>query len=88
MITKVAQSYIYYEDKLFYISTINRQSSAMITDPPWYTETFVWELDPNNPTNVGDLVHESSSNFMNDITSHFETCMQFFENGKANKEDE
>lgn len=87
MITKVAQSYIFNEDRLFFVSTVNRQSSAMITNPPWYSETFVWELDSNNPTDTGNLVHESSS-CLNDITNHFNICMQFFKNGEANKEDE
>jgi hypothetical protein len=87
VITKVAQSYRFHKDRLFFVSTINRQSSAMITDPPWYSETFVWELDPDNPTSTGNLVHESSSH-LNDIANHLEISRQFFKNGKANEEDE
>lgn len=40
---KLCHSFVYFEDKCFYVSTINRDSSAMTGGR--YAETIVWEYD-------------------------------------------
>jgi len=41
-----------------YVSTIFRQSSAAINDPPWYYETIIWNYDPENKTmlNIAHMI--------------------------------
>ena len=44
MSEKYLQTYI---KGKYCVSTIYRESSVSIPNPPWYYETFVWDLDPD-----------------------------------------
>lgn len=43
--SKLIQSYVYYKDKVFFVSTINRQSSAIMSYGGEYAETIAFEWD-------------------------------------------
>lgn len=40
---KLAQSYVYYKEKIFFVSTINRKSSVIYDNTHIYSETIVME---------------------------------------------
>ncbi len=43
---KLLKSYVFHGDQCFYVSTIERDSSALVEPPPpRYAETLVWEYD-------------------------------------------
>ncbi len=80
----LAKSYALHRDKCFFISTINRDSSAM-DGPSRYAETMVWEYNYET-SERGKMV------FMDDgsegsIRTHIKTLQQFCEHGKPPKED-
>ena len=41
---RIIKSYVWHENKCFFVSTIERDSSAML-GPRRYNETLVWEYD-------------------------------------------
>lgn len=41
----VIQSYLFFGDVGFFVSTIERDSSAAVSPPPRFFETMVWEWD-------------------------------------------
>ena len=66
---QVIQSYIFQK---WMVSTIHRQSSALMYDPPWFYETIVWEWDGETRTR-GKIVHEAGC----DTTAeHFAICQK------------
>lgn len=42
---RVMKSYVWHGEKCFFVSTIERDSSAAILPSPRYNETMVWEYD-------------------------------------------
>ena len=62
---RIIQSYV--KDKWF-VSTIYRQSSVAMSDPPWFYETIVWEWDAAT-RNRGALIHSTSG-----LQAHFDIC--------------
>lgn len=42
---KLAQTYVWHNNEAFFVSTINRQSSASLAYGHIYAETLVWEWD-------------------------------------------
>jgi hypothetical protein len=45
MSDKVMQSYVWHDGKCFFVSTIDRQSSAALSQGGTYAETLVWDYD-------------------------------------------
>ena len=43
-----------YVCECYIVSTLYRQSSAMINSPPWYYETLVWEYDKATYRHLGE----------------------------------
>ena len=43
--SKIIQSYVWYKNKCFFVSTVNRESSATSLYDPIYAETIVWDYD-------------------------------------------
>lgn len=75
MTNKLIQSYIWHDDKCFFVSTINRESSAMYAAGSRYAETMVWECDV--------ITHERKDTFIgqdealeDDITMHLKVCLR------------
>ncbi len=77
MSKKLIQSYVL--DKYF-ISTIHRQSSALVDEPyNWYYETIVWEWDAVAKKR-GSLVAEYASRTVEQaLENHFNICKQIRE---------
>lgn len=42
---RVIKSFVWHGDKCFFVSTIERDSSAPILPTPRYNETLIWEYD-------------------------------------------
>jgi len=50
------QSYVHHEGKCFMVSTITRDSSAILR-PERYNETLIWEYDMEKRERVGGPIH-------------------------------
>lgn len=48
---RLAKTYVWHDGKCWFVSTINRESSAMAI---WYAETLVW-------TSAGDLIYQGEA---------------------------
>lgn len=59
---RLIKSYVWHGDDCFFVSTIERDSSAAIKPPvPRFAETLVWEYDWD-AVKRGHLVHQRGSN--------------------------
>lgn len=77
------QSYVYFEDKCFFVSTINRRSSAAAY-PCIYSETLIWNFD-SIKKELGSLIGESSGG-EGSIRTHIKICELIFQTGKCEEE--
>lgn len=57
---QLAKSFISTNDKHYFISTINRESSAMLAHGSIYAETIAWEWNPETNTR-GEQVKQDES---------------------------
>ena len=80
------QSYVHHHDKVFFVSTINRKSSAVLSYDAVYAETFVWEWDEKTQTR-GEQVGQDSDG-EDCIRMHLNLCKRFFEHGKQHEDEE
>ena len=55
----VIKTYVWHEDKCFFVSTIERESSAM-GNPSRYNETMVWEYNWD-ASERGALIHQDEA---------------------------
>lgn len=85
MSNKVMQSYVWHEDKCFFVSTINRASSAAIAYEHIYAETMVWTWDAERAER-GELVWQGED-IKGGISTHLLACKNLHEFG-AIKDDE
>lgn len=77
---KVIQSHVWYGEKQFFVSTINRESSSPYNHGGTYSETFAWEW-PEGATERGKMVGQDEAG--TDATHvHFKVCKQLAEHGK------
>jgi hypothetical protein len=83
------QTYVFFssetqEDKAFFVSTIDRESSSMYGGR--YAETIVWEWD--NTTKVrGDIVHMGEGS-QGSIRTHFNICEKLYKDGTMQTDEE
>ena len=79
---KLVQTYV--ADRWF-VSTIYRQSSACMNNPPWYYETIIWEYDPETRKR-GRMYQTSGSHYgaVVAMKAHAAICVTMVE--KAAKE--
>ena len=82
MSNTLIQSYVWHDGKCFFVSTINRESSAMYAAGSRYAETMVWECDA--------ITHERKNPFIgqdealeDDITMHLKMCLKLHLHGSA-----
>tara|TARA_R110000772_G_scaffold249530_2_gene363877 strand:+ start:45639 stop:45893 length:255 start_codon:yes stop_codon:yes gene_type:complete len=81
MLKSIAKSYVWNKDKCFFISTINRESSADIESPPRiYAETLVWEYEWDTKVR-GNIVAQTES-FKDSIKGHIMMSERLREFGK------
>lgn len=77
--TKLMQSYVWYGEQCFFVSTINRESSAML-GPGIYAETMVWEHD-ETINKQGRLIGQDEG-ARGTVTKHIRICQRLIETGK------
>jgi len=78
--TPVIHSYVYHGPLCWYVSTIERDSSAMVEPPPLrYNETIVWEWD-QVARKRGELIYDNGA-CKGVITQHMAICRYLFERG-------
>ena len=81
---KIAQTYVWHEGQCYFVSTINRESSAMLA-PGVYSETMAWEYDYDNRQR-GELIFEGS-HVRNGVRLHQTTVENLRRSGKPEKEE-
>jgi hypothetical protein len=75
----LCQSYVSYEGQEYFVSTINRTSSAYYGGPLIYAETLVWEYD-RTINQRGDLVLERDD-LRDSIRMHVKVVEDIFNHG-------
>jgi hypothetical protein len=76
----LAQTYVQHKGRWFFVSTINRRSSAMTETELWYAETLVWEWNPETRKR-GRMVGQCEG-ARNSIVTHQEVMGQLYHYGK------
>ena len=75
------QSYVPHGDKWFFVSTINRESSAALAYGNTYAETMVWEFDFVTKER-GRLVWQDGAG-TDSLSGHFKACKRLYETGSC-----
>ena len=78
-------SYVKYEDKWFFVSSINRMCSSDY--PIMFSETMVWEWDKEKNERLNSILGEFSS-FTNSSVQHFRVVDNLLTNGNCEIEEE
>ena len=73
------KTYAWHGDKCFFVSTIERDSSAMVHPPPRFNETLVWDYDYATSVKA-EIVAMAGGGPAFD--QHFEVCRQLCAHGK------
>jgi hypothetical protein len=77
----VIASYVRHGGGRFFVSTIERNSSAAAAPDHRYYETLVWTWDSATRLR-GDLIH-SSSGPLGSLREHFRICEAYRDTGRA-----
>lgn len=56
----VIKTYVWHDGKCYFVSTIERDSSAAIIPAPRFNETIVWEYDWKTATR-GKMIHQEDA---------------------------
>ena len=80
MDNSVIKSYVWHNGKCFFVSTIERDSSAML-NPGRYNETIVWEYDWAKAER-GKMIHQGEDG-KGCIGTHLRVCKDFYLCGMA-----
>ena len=78
MSDKVIQSYVFHNEKRYFVSTIERDSSAMAY-PSRYNETIVWEWKEGEAERGEMLLQDED--IKGSIKKHLEICSNIYKNG-------
>jgi hypothetical protein len=73
--THVIQSHVWHGDHCYFVSTIDRESSAALAYGARYWETLVWRWEGGERT---DLLHQAEGR-----RAHFNICQQLIEHGEG-----
>lgn len=79
---KLIQSYVWHGERVFMVSTIDRESSAMGYGPMVYAETMVWECEQHSPHNRRPEILWQGEDCRGSIACHMSVCKHLFETGK------
>lgn len=77
---KVIQSYVFRDDGAFFVSTMNRESSAPEAVGFGYAETIAWRWDPQT-RDRGEMIGMDSC-AAGSITTHQRRCRELHDTGK------
>jgi hypothetical protein len=75
---RLIKSYVWHGDECFFVSTCDRDSSAML-GPRRYAETIVWGFDWEK-NEKGGLLYQDSS-YEGSIKIHIRTCERIYSDG-------
>lgn len=83
------QTYVFFssetrEDKAFFVSTIDRNSSSMYGRR--YAETFVWEWD-STERKRGSIVH-TDEGMEGNVRTHLRVCEKLYKDGTMHTEED
>lgn len=78
----VIQSYVYFEDKCFMVSTIERASSGI--DRGRFNETIVWNWDKEKRERTEMIYQDAGPR--GSLKKHFAICQEFYQAGKMPEE--
>jgi len=78
---KLAQTYVWHEDAAFFVSTINRRSSAVIAPDHIYAETIVWRWDPDK-REATEMIW-TGSDCADCIETHNDVVLKLFDTGEV-----
>ena len=78
--TRIIKSYVWHKDKCFYVSTIDRDSSAML-GPRRFAETIVWEYTWDG-AELGEMISMHSGS-EGTIFTHLQVCQFLHDTGKS-----
>jgi hypothetical protein len=81
---RVIKSYVWHKGRCFFVSTIERDSSAML-DPGRYNETLVWDYDWDGRTSKS-LMYQRDC-VRGSIRRHLAVCQELFDKGELTPED-
>ena len=74
------KSYVWHKDQCYFISTIERDSSAMVGPPsPRFHETIAWEYDWNSIERGKMIAQEGAGGA---FEQHYWVCKQLFTHGE------
>jgi hypothetical protein len=79
-IEKLAQTYVQHNGKWFFVSTINRESSALAAYGMMYAETMVWEVDYDTKKR-GELLYSLEAG-KDSLREHQRAIEELFMEGK------
>lgn len=82
----LAQTHVWHGEKAFYVSTINRQSSAIFYYSRIYAETLVWEWNPETRQR-GDLIGQDE-HCEDSLFAHQRMVQRLFDTGKCEERSE
>jgi len=75
---RVIKSYVWHGSDCYFVSTINRESSAML-GPSRFAETIVWNFDWLKNERK-ELIHIDGAG-RSSLRAHFNTCQKLFDGG-------
>lgn len=76
---RLLKSYVWHGDRCYFVSTIERDSSAQVVPPSRYNETIAWEYDWDSQER-GDMVAMEGEGAA--CRQHFAVCRSLFTTGK------
>ena len=77
---RVIKTYVWHKDQCFFVSTIERDSSAF-GDTSRFNETIVWECDWATGKR-GEILYTHGSG-RGSIDRHLQICKEFYKNGRV-----
>lgn len=80
----IIKSYVWHGEKCFYVSTVDRDSSAML-GPTRFAETIVWEFDWKT-NERGALIHMDEG-CRGGIRVHLRVCERIHNTGNPEEEE-
>lgn len=80
MSTTLIQSYVMHGETCFFVSTINRASSAELAYGSTYAETLAWVVDVETKQR-GDIVAQDEAS-TGSMKGHFRVCEKLAATGK------
>ena len=86
MTTALIQSHVRHGDKWFFVSTINRESSAALAYGMTYAETMAWDFDPATKQR-GQIVAQDEAP-TDSLRGHFRVCEKLAATGKFEDNEE